>query len=86
MSADDPKDRDAEDLDRAAILARRQRFIALALSGLATTGACTPTDPPRRDGVVGRSCPHPNTTPLENTAIEHHFRMPHASVPRLRSK
>jgi hypothetical protein len=34
-----------DDLDRAAILARRQRFIALALSGL----ACTSTDPPPRD-------------------------------------
>ena len=29
-----------DDPDRAAILARRQRFIALALSGLATTTAC----------------------------------------------
>ncbi len=30
----------SEDPDRAAILARRQRFIALALSGLTTTAAC----------------------------------------------
>lgn len=32
-----------EDPDRAAILARRQHFIALALSGLATTAACAST-------------------------------------------
>jgi hypothetical protein len=40
----DPADPSAaahgDDPDRAAILARRQRFIALALSGLATTSAC----------------------------------------------
>lgn len=35
MAGDDP---DQPDLDRAAILARRRRFIALAISGLATTG------------------------------------------------
>jgi hypothetical protein len=48
MGADD------DDLDRAAILARRQRFIALALSGLATAGACTPTDPPKEDAPRAR--------------------------------
>lgn len=38
MSTDDP--------DRAAILARRQRFVAIALSGLATGGvACTKPQP-----------------------------------------
>jgi len=31
--------------DRAAILARRQRFIAIALSGLASTVACTAPQP-----------------------------------------
>jgi len=40
----DPADPSAaaqgDDPDRAAILARRQRFIALALSGLASTTAC----------------------------------------------
>lgn len=37
-------DDEPDDSDRVAILARRQRFIALALSGLATAGACTPTE------------------------------------------
>ena len=35
----------AADPDRAAILARRQRFIALALSGLAGTAACDKPKP-----------------------------------------
>jgi hypothetical protein len=35
----------AGDADRAAILARRQRFIALALSGLAGTAACDKPKP-----------------------------------------
>lgn len=34
---DDEHDR-SDDLDRAAILARRRRFVALAISGLATAG------------------------------------------------
>jgi hypothetical protein len=38
---DEPKQ---TDLDRAAILARRRRFIAMAISGLATTG-CKPSGP-----------------------------------------
>lgn len=33
---------DDDDLDRAAILARRNRFIAVALSGLATGVGCAP--------------------------------------------
>jgi hypothetical protein len=33
---------DTEDPDRAAILARRQRFIAIALSSLASAAACKP--------------------------------------------
>lgn len=43
-----PTDDAPLDPDRAAILARRQRFIALALSSLATTGAgaCTPRQQP----------------------------------------
>ena len=36
--------------DRAAILARRQRFIALALGGLAS--GCTPSDPPADGGTT----------------------------------
>ena len=39
MHDDDGKP--TQDSDRAAILARRRQFIALALSGLATTTACT---------------------------------------------
>ncbi|MFO7563505.1 MAG: hypothetical protein R6X02_12740 [Enhygromyxa sp.] len=38
---DDGKGKAKLDPDRAAILARRKQFIALALSGLATTAACT---------------------------------------------
>ena len=34
-----------EDPDRAAILARRQRFIAIALSGLTTGTACARSEP-----------------------------------------
>jgi hypothetical protein len=52
MTRDDrPKDPPGEapdledDPDRAAILARRQRFVALALSGLATS--CTPRSQPQ---------------------------------------
>ena len=40
---DDDEQKPTIDLDRAAILARRQRFIALALTGLSTT-ACTTGD------------------------------------------
>ena len=39
-SADPSAAAHGDDPDRAAILARRQRFIALALSGLATATAC----------------------------------------------
>jgi hypothetical protein len=42
MHDDDGKPK--PDSDRAAILARRKQFIALALSGLATTTACTDGD------------------------------------------
>lgn len=41
MRDDDlPPDPDDEDPDRAAILARRKRFIAIALSGLASGASC----------------------------------------------
>ena len=43
MSGDD---REPEDPDRAAILARRRRFVALAISGLATTGCKQPGPEP----------------------------------------
>ncbi|MEM7152481.1 MAG: hypothetical protein AAF799_06530 [Myxococcota bacterium] len=49
-SDDEPRDEDgtsaSADPDRAAILARRQRFIALALTGLASTGCEKPTKKP----------------------------------------
>jgi hypothetical protein len=64
-----------EDPDRAAILARRQRFIALALSGLATTTACekpkedpsTPTKAAQEGKDANGTPPHPclNVAPLE---------------------
>lgn len=38
---DDDEGKPTQDSDRAAILARRKQFIALALSGLTTTVACT---------------------------------------------
>lgn len=42
-----------DDPDRAAILARRQQFVAIALSGLTTSVACTTTesDKPDKDKV-----------------------------------
>ena len=65
-----------DDPDRAAILARRQRFIALALSGLATTTACEkpkadPSAPKDgkavQEGKGDEGAPHPclNVAPLE---------------------
>jgi hypothetical protein len=52
----DPADPSAaiggDDPDRAAILARRQRFIALALSGLATTAAC---EKPKEDPAAPKA-------------------------------
>ncbi len=43
MSGDDlPPNAPPDDPDRAAILARRQRFLAIALSGLASGIACAP--------------------------------------------
>ncbi len=49
---DDERDTVAPDPDRAAILARRQRFIALALTGLATTACDKPNEDPQtpKDG------------------------------------
>ena len=41
MRDDDEGNKPTPDSDRAAILARRRQFIALALSGLTTTAACT---------------------------------------------
>ncbi len=40
----DDDDKPSPDSDRAAILARRKQFVALALSGLATTACTTGTD------------------------------------------
>ena len=46
MAGDDDRDANPGDLDRAAILARRRRFIALAISGLATAGCKSPSPEP----------------------------------------
>jgi hypothetical protein len=42
VAGDDDRDANQSDPDRAAILARRRRFIALAISGLATAGCKNP--------------------------------------------
>lgn len=47
MAEQDDEPKPPFDSDRAAILERRKRFIALALSGLSTT-ACTPGSPPSK--------------------------------------
>lgn len=60
--ADDDRSPDADDdPDRAAILARRQRFVAIALSGLAATAseACRPQPHPCLN-VVGPEEPQPD--------------------------
>jgi hypothetical protein len=56
----DEDDKPTPDSDRAAILARRKQFIALALSGLTTTAACTD----------GKDAPgkKPNDQPTEQKA------------------
>ena len=69
MAGDD--DGKETDLDRAAILARRRRFIALAISGLATTG-CKPSGPevclsiqaPDPEGGAEPEETTPGTTPI----------------------
>jgi hypothetical protein len=48
---DPPADESDQDPDRAAILARRRRFITIALSGLATGAACA--DPCLKVGAHG---------------------------------
>jgi hypothetical protein len=66
MSGDDHRDDDpprparppvTADPDRAAILARRQRFIAIALTGLATAGCDKPAPKPEACLKVGVSEP-----------------------------
>lgn len=58
-----------DESDRAAILARRQRFIAIALSGLASTTACTAPQPclniaaPPHDGKDPEPRPQPQPEP-----------------------
>lgn len=47
---DDDEGKPSPDTDRAAILARRKQFIAIALSGLATTTACTSGGDKAQDG------------------------------------
>lgn len=68
-----------DDPDRAAILARRQRFIALALSGLATAGCDKPNDEPNapkgkaaegKAAVEGKSDPGARPQPCLDVAPE----------------
>jgi hypothetical protein len=70
MAGHDDDSKSGGDPDRAAILARRQRFVALALSGLATTG-CTdgstkqPGDDKADDKKAAEPPPHPCLSPVQ---------------------
>jgi hypothetical protein len=59
---DDTKPR-PEDPDRAAILARRQHFIALALTGLATTACAKTTTDGASKGEDANKGPRPEAPP-----------------------
>lgn len=48
-----PHERDEDELDRAAILARRQRFIALALTSMSNVIACGGDPQPCLDVATG---------------------------------
>jgi hypothetical protein len=52
MRDDDDDAKPTPDSDRAAILARRKQFIALALSGLTSTAACTDGGEPPADKKI----------------------------------
>ncbi|HET6583678.1 MAG TPA: hypothetical protein VFG69_09525 [Nannocystaceae bacterium] len=67
MAADDHDEPDV-DPDRAAILARRQRFIALALSGLAAA-ACDTCEP---KPCLNISAPQPNDDDADAKTGEPH--------------
>ncbi|MFV8755974.1 hypothetical protein ACNOYE_35935 [Nannocystaceae bacterium ST9] len=60
--SDDDKPR-TEDPDRAAILARRQHFIALALTGLATTACASTNDDGSNKGEDAGKGPRPEAPP-----------------------
>lgn len=83
MTRDDrPEDRPGEDVardedpDRAAILARRRRFVAIALSGLAAGTGCTPKPEPclkvapPDDSSSGRPDPGPTSGQPEAAPVE----------------
>jgi hypothetical protein len=53
---------DQTDPDRAAILARRRRFIALAISGLATGGCKSPPQPCLNMAMPEHDSGEPNAT------------------------
>lgn len=71
-SDDDPKDGDLgtsdHDPDRAAILARRQRFIALALSGLATAACDKPASGPAKPADSSQPGDHADPQPCLKVA------------------
>lgn len=59
-----------DDLDRAAILARRRRFIALAISGLAATGCKRPVPEPCLSIAPDPSDGEPSEPPPNEPFIE----------------
>jgi hypothetical protein len=64
---DDDEGKPTQDSDRAAILARRKHFIALALSGLTTAAACTDGSGTPADGKTTQS---PKDTPKEDPKVQ----------------
>ena len=64
---DDDEGKPTQDSDRAAILARRKHFIALALSGLTTTVACTDGSGTSADGKTTQS---PKDTPKDDPQVQ----------------
>lgn len=78
-----PNDEDPDDPDRAAILARRRRFIALALSGLATTTACAHA--PSRPEACLSIIPGPrgpDSVPIPDDARQRYTPTPTSPSPR----
>lgn len=65
---DDDQGKPTQDSDRAAILARRKQFIALALSGLTTTAACT--DGTGGDGKTPTQKADSNDEPRNDPPVE----------------
>lgn len=79
---DDPPDelRD-EDPDRAAILARRRRFIAIALSSLASGAGCART-PPRPEVCLSVVPVHgPPSVPIPEDHLQRYTPSPEPTPP-----